>query len=87
MTAPSLLSVPPNAAGPWPVLDWDPPHCGHSGMAIDRAGRPYLQLDAGLRALLARPVYHALAEAAAAEGGDPPGLWSHGAYMDLRERD
>jgi len=47
--------------------------------------RPYLGLDAGLRARLARPVYYALAEAAIEEGGESPGLWSGGAFHALEE--
>lgn len=163
------------ASAPYPVEHWHPPHCGHSGMAIDAEGRwyhdgrpilhpelirlfarllrreadgrhvlvtpvemleidvanapliavemasegerkarslsfrisatgdwvaagaahplrveagpsgpvPYLALNAGLRARLARPVYYALAEMALDQGGDPPGLWSHGTYFPL----
>lgn len=47
--------------------------------------RPYLDLDAGLRARLARPVYYALADLALTEAADPPGLWSHGAFFPLAE--
>jgi hypothetical protein len=178
MTAvPTLRGLDPGraAAGPYPVTDWDPPFCGHSGMAIDREGawfhdgrpigrpemvrlfaqllrresdgrhmlvtpveklaidvadaplmavelsskgagpsrslsfrigatgdwvradadhpifveagpRPYLTLDAGLRARIARPVFHTLAELALEEGGESGGLWSHGAFMSLLER-
>lgn len=45
--------------------------------------RPYLSVRAGLDALIARPVYYELAEAALAEGSDPPGLWSGGAFFAL----
>lgn len=161
----------------YPVEDWDPPHCGHSAMAIDSEGRwfhegrpitrpemtrlfarllrrepdgthvlvtpvekltidvadapfvavdmtsdgngrdqclafrigatgdwiaadathqlriesspagprPYLTLDAGLRARLARPVYYALAELALNEANETPGLWSHGTFFPLGE--
>lgn len=44
---------------------------------------PYLLVRAGLEALVARPVYYELAEAALAEGGSPPGLWSGGHYFSL----
>lgn len=47
--------------------------------------RPYLGLDAGLRARIARPVYYTLANLALEEGNDPPGLWSSGAFHDLTE--
>lgn len=45
--------------------------------------RPYLLVRAGLEALIARPVYYELAEAALAEGGVPPGLSSGGAFFPL----
>jgi len=48
-------------------------------------GRPYLALDAGLRARIARPTYYALADLALAEGQDPPGLWSGGVFHSLVE--
>lgn len=44
---------------------------------------PYLEVRAGLEALVARPAYYELAELALAEGGDPPGLWSGGAFFPL----
>jgi hypothetical protein len=49
----------------------------------DAGPRPYLGLDAGLRARIARPVYYALADLAIEEGHDPPGLWSSGAFHPL----
>lgn len=48
-------------------------------------GQPYLTVRAGLDALVARPVYYELAELAVAEGHDPPGLWSDGAFFALEE--
>ncbi len=45
--------------------------------------RPYLMVRDGLEALIARPVYYELAEIALAEGADPPGLWSDGAFFAL----
>lgn len=42
---------------------------------------PYLNVRAGLDALVARPVYYELAKLAIAEGGDPAGLWSEGAFF------
>ncbi|HEX8364157.1 MAG TPA: DUF1285 domain-containing protein [Allosphingosinicella sp.] len=44
---------------------------------------PYVQVRAGLEALIARPVYYELAELALAEGARPPGLWSGGAFFAL----
>jgi hypothetical protein len=46
-------------------------------------GRPYLSVRAGLEAAIARPVYYELAEQALEEGGNPPGLWSDGAFFRL----
>ena len=34
-----------------------------------------------LEAELSRPVYYELAEIALAEGSDPPGVWSEGAFF------
>ncbi|MDO6414812.1 DUF1285 domain-containing protein [Sphingomonas sp. BIUV-7] len=44
---------------------------------------PYLHVRRGLEALLARSVYYELAELAIAEGGEPLGLWSEGAFQAL----
>jgi len=44
---------------------------------------PYLRVRDGLDALVARPVYYELANLALAEGGDPPGLWSRGAFFAM----
>lgn len=44
-------------------------------------GRPYLTVRAGLDAAIARPVYYELAEMVLADGNDPPGLWSDGAFF------
>ncbi|WP_404713118.1 DUF1285 domain-containing protein [Sphingomonas sp. MMS24-J13] len=46
-------------------------------------GQPLLQVRPGLDALIARPVYYELAEFALAEGVEPPGLWSDGAWFPL----
>lgn len=43
---------------------------------------PYVRVRGGLDALVARPVYYELAEIALA-GGDPPGLWSGGAFFPM----
>lgn len=44
---------------------------------------PYLAVRPGLDARIARPVYYELAELALAEGCEPPGLWSGGAFFTL----
>ncbi len=45
--------------------------------------RPYLHVRGGLEALVARPVYYELAQIALANGGDPAGVWSDGAFFAL----
>jgi hypothetical protein len=44
---------------------------------------PYLHVRAGLEARIARPVYYELADLAIAEGNEPIGLWSAGAFLAL----
>lgn len=44
---------------------------------------PRLLVRHGLEAELTRPVYYELAEIALADGGDPPGVWSGGAFFPL----
>lgn len=44
---------------------------------------PYINVRTGLDALVARTVYYELAEIALAEGADPPGLWSEGAFFAM----
>lgn len=44
---------------------------------------PRLAVRHGLEAELARPLYYELAEIALAEGADPPGIWSDGAFFAL----
>ena len=46
---------------------------------------PYVEVRKGLDALVARPVYYELAEIALAEGADPPGVWSGGAFFPLEQ--
>jgi hypothetical protein len=48
-----------------------------------RGSQPYVEVRAGLDALVARPVYYELAELALAEGATPPGLWSDGIFFPL----
>ena len=45
---------------------------------------PYVEVRSGLEALVARPVYYELANLALAEGAEPPGLWSNGAFFAMQ---
>jgi hypothetical protein len=47
---------------------------------------PRLLVRHGLEAELTRPIYYDLAELALAEGNDPPGIWSSGAFFPLEAR-
>jgi uncharacterized protein len=44
---------------------------------------PRIAVRHGLEAELARPLYYELADIALAEGRDPPGVWSDGAFFPL----
>jgi uncharacterized protein len=44
---------------------------------------PRVAVRFGLEAELARPLYYELADIALAEGHDPPGVWSDGAFFPL----
>ena len=55
---------------------------GHR-LRFDHGPQPYVEVRAGLDALVARPVYYELAELALAEGAEPPGLWSGGVFFAL----
>ena len=44
---------------------------------------PRVLVRHGLEAELSRPIYYELAEIAVAEGANPPGLWSDGAFFPL----
>lgn len=50
----------------------------------ERGPSPRLAVRHGLEALIARPLYYELAEIALAEGHDPPGIWSDGAFFALQ---
>lgn len=50
----------------------------------DDGPRPYLRVRGGLEARLNRSVYYELAELALAEGREPLGLWSDGAFLALQ---
>ena len=45
--------------------------------------RPYLHVRRGLEALVSRSVYYELAQIALANGSEPPGVWSNGAFFAL----
>lgn len=49
----------------------------------DDQPRPYLTLNAGLRARITRSVYYLLADLAIEEGKQPAGLWSGGQFHPL----
>jgi len=44
---------------------------------------PRVVVRHGLEAELSRAIYYELAELALAEGADPPGVWSGGAFFPL----
>jgi hypothetical protein len=52
-------------------------------VGTDQGPSPRLLVRHSLEAELTRPVYYDLAELALAEGGDPPGIWSCGAFFAL----
>ena len=54
-------------------------------LRFEAGPHPYVEVRNGLDALVARPVYYELAELALAEGADPPGLWSGGAFFPLEQ--
>lgn len=54
-----------------------------SVIAMPDGPSPRLAVRHGLEAELARPLYYELAEIALAEGHDPPGIWSDGAFFAL----
>ena len=49
----------------------------------DHGPSPRVIVRHGLEAELSRPIYYELAEIAVAEDGDPPGVWSGGAFFPL----
>lgn len=54
-----------------------------SVMEMPDGPSPRVAVRFGLEAELARPLYYELAEIALAEGHDPPGVWSDGAFFAL----
>jgi hypothetical protein len=55
--------------------------------ATDSGPSPRILVRHGLEAEIARPVYYELAEIALAEGNQPPGVWSCGAFFALDAAD
>tara|TARA_B100000678_G_scaffold242823_1_gene214191 strand:- start:2126 stop:2692 length:567 start_codon:yes stop_codon:yes gene_type:complete len=49
----------------------------------DGGTHPYLHVRGGLEALIARPVYYELAERIIADGSEPAGIWSAGAFFPV----
>ena len=49
----------------------------------ERGPIPRVLVRHGIEAELTRPIYYELAEVALAEGHDPPGIWSSGAFFPL----
>lgn len=58
-----------------------PEHVLRVETAPDGTPRPYFHVRRGLDALVNRATFYQLAEWALAEGADPPGLWSDGAFF------
>ncbi|HYD11637.1 MAG TPA: DUF1285 domain-containing protein [Allosphingosinicella sp.] len=54
-------------------------------LRFEAGPHPYVEVRGGLDALVARPVYYELAEIALAEGAEPPGVWSGGAFFPLEQ--
>lgn len=52
---------------------------------VERADgpHPYVRVRGGLDALIARSIYYELAEIALADGDEPPGVWSDGAFFPI----
>lgn len=63
------------------LVEAGPAHRLRVEEAEDGTPRPYLEVRAGLEALVNRSVFHELALLALEEGGSPPGLWSAGAFF------
>ncbi|MEO7655677.1 MAG: DUF1285 domain-containing protein [Sphingomicrobium sp.] len=55
-------------------------------IATDAGPSPRVLVRHGLEAELSRPLFYELAEVAIAEGADPPGIWSDGAFFSLAEQ-
>lgn len=55
---------------------------GHE-LRFEEGPRPYLHVRRGLEALVSRNVYYELAQIALANGSEPAGVWSEGAFFAL----
>lgn len=55
-------------------------------VASEAGPSPRVVVRHGLEAELSRPIFYELAEAAIAEGADPPGIWSDGHFFPLAEQ-
>lgn len=55
-------------------------------VASEHGPSPRVSVRHSLEAELARPLYYELADISIAEGGDPPGVWSEGAFFSLEEQ-
>ena len=62
------IRLEPGEQGPWPH---------------EAGPRPYLAVRGGLDALIARSVFYEMVHLALAEGAEPPGLWSRGAFFAM----
>ncbi len=58
-----------------------PDHALDVRIADDGTPRPYLHVRGQLMALVNRATFYRLADLALAEGAEPPGLWSGGAFF------
>lgn len=65
------------AAGPNNMLDVQ--------IGSDGTPRPYLHVRGNLHALVNRATFYRLADLALAEGAEPPGLWSDGAFFPFMQ--
>ena len=54
-------------------------------LRFEAGPHPYVEVRAGLDALVARPVYYELAEIALAEGATRAGVWSEGVFFALEQ--
>jgi uncharacterized protein len=63
------------------VVACGPDHALDVRVGGDGTPRPYLHVRGGLQALVNRATFYRLADLALAEGGNPPGLWSGGAFF------
>ena len=56
-------------------------------VAADNGPSPRVHVRHGLEAELSKGIYYELAEIALDEGGDPPGVWSSGAFFPMAAPD